>query len=67
MNPATYCKVLYKQRKKVENMFANLKDWRHIDMRFDRCAHACLSAIQITAVVVFWINQCVLTLEIGDI
>ena len=56
-NPATYCKSLYKQRHKVENMFAKLKDWRRIAMRFDRCAHAFLSAIQIAAVVIFWINQ----------
>ena len=42
---------------KVENMFAKLKDWRRIAMRFDRCAHAFLSAIQIAAVVIFWINQ----------
>ncbi len=25
-HPATYCKTLYKQRHKVENMFAELKD-----------------------------------------
>jgi len=56
-HPATYCKTLYKQRHKVENMFARLKDWRHIAMRFDRCAHAFLSAIQIAAVVIFWIGQ----------
>ena len=31
-------------------------------MRFDRCAHAFLSAIQIAAVVIFWIGQCVLIL-----
>ena len=56
-NPATYCKTLYKQRHKIENMFAKLKDWRRIAMRFDRCAHAFLSAIQIAAIVIFWINQ----------
>ena len=56
-NPATYCKTLYKQRHKVENMFAKLKDWRRIAMRFDRCAHAFFSAICIAAVVIFWINQ----------
>ena len=61
-NPATYCKALYKQRHKVENMFAKLKDWRRIAMRYDRCAHVFLSAIQIAAVIIFWINQCVLTL-----
>jgi len=56
-NPATYCKAVYKQRHKVENMFAKLKDWRRIAMRYDRCAHVFLSAIQIAAVVIFWINQ----------
>ena len=56
-NPATYCKTLYKQRHKIENMFAKLKDWRRIAMRFDRCAHTFLSAIQIAAVFIFWINQ----------
>ena len=52
-HPATYCKTLYKQRHKVENMFAKLKDWRRIAMRFDRCAHTFLSAIQIAAIVIF--------------
>ena len=56
-NPATCCKALYKQHHKVENMFAKLKDWRRIAMRYDRCAHVFLSAIQIAAVVIFWINQ----------
>jgi transposase len=41
--PATYCKTLYRQRPKVENMlFAKLKDWRRISMRYDRCAHTTL-------------------------
>jgi transposase len=31
--PATYCKALYKQRHKIENMFARLKDWRRIALR----------------------------------
>ncbi|MCF6317062.1 MAG: transposase [Marinosulfonomonas sp.] len=54
-HPATYCKTLHKQRHKVENMFAKLKDWRRIAMRFERCAHAFMSAIQIAAIVIFWI------------
>jgi len=54
-HPATYCKTLNKQRHKVENMFAELKDWRRIAMRFDRCAHAFISAIQIAAIASFWI------------
>ena len=61
-HPATYCKTLYKQRHKVENMFAKLKDWRRIAMRYDRCAHTFMSAIQIAAIIIFWINQWVLTL-----
>jgi transposase len=27
---ATYCKTLYRQRHKVENIFAKLKDWRRL-------------------------------------
>ena len=34
-------KALYKQRHKIENMFAKLKDWRRIATRYDRCAHTC--------------------------
>ena len=56
-SPATYCKALYKQRHKVENMFAKLKDWRRISMRYDRCAHTFFSAICIAATVLFWIDQ----------
>jgi transposase len=50
-------KVLYRQRHKVENMFGKLKDWRRIHTRYDRCAHAFMSAICIAATVIFWINQ----------
>ena len=32
-------KDLYRQRHKIENMFAKLKDWRRIATRYDRCAH----------------------------
>src|SRR5471030_679693 len=55
--------VLYKQRHKIENMFGRLKDWRRIHTRYDRCAHTYFSAICIAATVIFWINQCVLTLS----
>ncbi len=56
-NPAKYCKNLYKQRHKLENMFAKLKDWWRIAKRIERCAHTFMSAIQIAAIVIFWINQ----------
>jgi transposase len=51
-----YDKTLYKQRHKVENMFAKLKDWRRIAMRYDRCAHTFFSAICIAASCIFYLN-----------
>ncbi len=53
---------LYKQRHKFENMFGKLKDWRRVATRYDRCAHTFFSTICIAAFVVFYLNQCVLTL-----
>lgn len=55
--PISYSETLYKQRHKIENMFAKLKDWRRIATRYDRCAHTFMSAICIAAAVIFWINQ----------
>jgi transposase len=52
-----YCKTLYRQRHKVENMFARLKDWQRISMRYDRCAHTFFSAICLAATVIFWLGQ----------
>ena len=46
---------LFRQRHKVENLFAKLKDWRRIATRYDRCAHTFFSAICIAAAVIFWI------------
>lgn len=50
-------RTLYKSRHKIENMFGKLKDWRRIHTRYDRCAHALMSAIAIAATVIFLINQ----------
>ena len=55
--PIDYDKTLYRQRHKVENMFAKLKDWRRIATRYDRCAHTFFSAICIAATVAFYLNQ----------
>ena len=52
-----YDPILYRQRHKIENMFARLKDWRRIHTRYDRCAHTFLSAIAFAAVFIFWINE----------
>ena len=48
-------KQLYRQRHKIENLFARLKDWRRIATRYDRCAHTFMSAIAIAATVCFWL------------
>ncbi|SEG80859.1 transposase, IS4 family [Bosea lathyri] len=53
--PYAYDKALYRQRHKVENLFAKLKDWRRIATRYDRCAHTYFSAISIAAAVIFWL------------
>ena len=53
-----YCpKRFYRQRHKIENMFARLKDWRRIATRYDRCAHTFFSAICIAATVIFYLKQ----------
>ena len=47
-------KAVYKKRHRIENLFAKIKDWRHIHTRCDRCAHTFMSAIAI-ATVIFWL------------
>jgi transposase len=53
--PIPHDTVLYRRRHKIENMFGRLKDWRRIHTRYDRCAHAFMSAICIAAAVIFWL------------
>ena len=55
--PLNYDKALYRQRHKIENLFAKLKDWRRISTRYDRCAHTFFSALCIAAAVAFYLNQ----------
>ena len=55
--PFFYDKDIYRQRHRVENLFAKLKDWRRIATRYDRCAHTFFSAICIAATIIFWINE----------
>ena len=52
-----YDRLLYRQRHKIENMFARLKDWRRIHARYDRYTHTFLSAIAFAASFLFWLNQ----------
>ena len=50
-----YDKTLYRQRHKIENVFARIKDWRRVATRYDRCAHTFMSAISIAATVCYWL------------
>ena len=50
-----YDKALYKQRHKIENVFARIKDWRRVATRYDRCSHTCMSAISIAATLCYWL------------
>ena len=54
-NPASHDRKLYRQRHRIENLFARLKDWRRIATRYDRCGELFLSAICIAATVMFWL------------
>ena len=49
--PILHDSALYRQRRKTENMFGRLKDWRRIHTRYDCCAHAFLFAISIATVI----------------
>lgn len=50
-----YDKDLYRQRHKIENVFGRIKDWRRVATRYDRCAHAFMSAIAIAATCCYWL------------
>ena len=46
---------LYKNRNAVEQGFCRLKDFRLIATRYDRLAKNFLAAVQITAIVCYWV------------
>ena len=52
-NPTSHDRKLCKQRHRIENLFARLKDRRRIATRYDRCGELFLSAICIAATVMF--------------
>lgn len=53
--PIPYDADLYRQRHRIENMFARLKDWRRISTRYDRCPILFLSACALAATVIYWL------------
>lgn len=46
---------IYRSRHKIENMFEQLKDWRRVATRYDRCTKIFMSAIALAATVLFWL------------
>jgi len=54
-----------KRRNRIERMSGNLKDWRRIATRYDRCPKVFLSAIALAATFIFWL--CVLSRAIPTI
>jgi transposase len=55
--PIPHDGLLYRQRHRIENILARLKDWRRIHTRYNRCAHTFFSTICITAAVAFWLSS----------
>jgi len=53
--PIEYDPQLYRERRRIENMFGRLKDWRRIATHYDRCADLFLSAFCLAAVVPYWL------------
>ena len=55
--PVPHEALLHRQRHRTEIMFARIKDWRRIAMRYDRSSHTFFSAITLAATVTFRLNQ----------
>src|SRR5262245_7611915 len=53
--PSSFNKRLYKERRRIENAFSRLKDFRRIATRYDRLARNFLASICLAAALVWWI------------
>jgi len=53
---------LYRGRNAIERMFGRLKDFRRIATRYDRLACNYLAAVQIAAIICYWLRVRSLTL-----
>jgi transposase len=53
--PFSFNKRLYKERRRIENAFGRLKDFRRIATRYDRLALNFLASVCLAAVLVWWI------------
>jgi transposase len=52
----SFNKRAYKGRNVIERCFCRLKDFRRIATRYDKLARNFLAAIQLAAIVAYWIN-----------
>ncbi|MGH6892743.1 MAG: IS5 family transposase [Dongiaceae bacterium] len=53
--PFSFNKKSYKERRRIENAFCRLKDFRRIATRYDRLARNFLASICLVAALVWWI------------
>ena len=53
--PFSFNRRLYKERRRIENAFGRLKDFRRIATRYDRLACNFLASVCIVAALVWWI------------
>lgn len=53
--PIKYDRRRYKRRNRIEIMFGKLKGWRRVATRYDRCPKVFLSAVALSATVIFWL------------
>jgi putative transposase len=53
--PFSFNRRLYKERRRIENAFSRLKDFRRIATRYDRLARNFLASVCLAAALVGWI------------
>lgn len=51
----SFNKRFYKERRRIENAFSRLKDFRRIATRYDRLARNFLASVCLAAALVWWI------------
>jgi transposase len=54
--PIPYDIAAYRDRNRVERLWARLKDWRRVATRYDKLARNFLSGVHLAAVISYWAN-----------
>ena len=55
VQPFSFNRRLYKERRRIENAFGRLKDFRRIATRYDRLARNFLASVCAVAALVWWV------------